>query len=417
MWDPFAEFQSAKLPNGLTVYAAHWPRRPWEAMGFLIHSGAAQDPIGLEGIAHFVEHVVVENTPFSLGEIEATFTDYGGRVNLGTTGYFYTYFNFFVPIDKELLKRAFSIFGYMLLSAKLEKSIDAEREIIINEFHQVYPDKLKFDLKMRERKAVYSGYWFERFATILGTPESIALIEQKDLQRYYDTHYTPANMSIVGVGGMTLEELIELLSQSPFALYKKGERTPLPKPITDVKPPLETRYVVEMSKYTKIPLKTGTYRSVTKIPGKIHGAVIAIMRNMVQTLLSEEIRERRSWAYEIYVSQYDFPEFCEFIIHCDSLKLQAIDEIEKLIEDCIASIENRKNLFEQVKRRLLAALFMSDTTAREVCDNALLDLARYQRIKSQKEIYNELEAVTINDIGKALKYLHPDRRWTLIIRP
>jgi len=44
MWDPYAEFESATLPNGLKVYAAHWAERPWQAIGFVIHSGAEQDP-------------------------------------------------------------------------------------------------------------------------------------------------------------------------------------------------------------------------------------------------------------------------------------------------------------------------------------------------------------------------------------
>ena len=58
MWDPYSEFRTATLPNGLTVHAAHWPGRPWESVGVLIHSGAEQDPFGLEGLSHFVEHLV-----------------------------------------------------------------------------------------------------------------------------------------------------------------------------------------------------------------------------------------------------------------------------------------------------------------------------------------------------------------------
>ena len=57
MWDPYAEFESATLPNGLTVHAAHWSGRPWQAMGVLVHSCAEQDPVGLEGLAHFTEHL------------------------------------------------------------------------------------------------------------------------------------------------------------------------------------------------------------------------------------------------------------------------------------------------------------------------------------------------------------------------
>ena len=243
MWDPYAEFDSAMLPNGLTVHAAHWPGRPWEAMGFLIHSGAEHDLVGLEGLSHFVEHAVSENTDVSKRDMEAFFEDCGGMANLGTTGYPYTRYHFFVPIDRAVLIQAFSMFGQMLLSAKLEKFIERERQVIIGEFHRYYPVKLKLDLAVREHKILYNGYWLERFVRPLGNPESVRRITQSHLQSYYDTHYTPVNMSIVGVGGMMLSELVELISESPFATSKKGVRTLTPNPATDVALPTETRYV------------------------------------------------------------------------------------------------------------------------------------------------------------------------------
>ncbi|OGF64414.1 hypothetical protein A2661_02630 [Candidatus Giovannonibacteria bacterium RIFCSPHIGHO2_01_FULL_45_24] len=417
MWDPYAEFQSAKLPNGLTVHAAHWPGRPWEAMGFLIHSGAEYDPVGLEGLSHFIEHVVSENANVSKKEMEAFFEDCGGMVNLGTTGYPYTHYRFFVPTDKAVLAKAFSMFGHMLLSAKLEKFIERERQVIIAEFHRHYPVKFKLDLDVREHKALYTGYWLERFVRPLGNPESVTRITQSELQSHYDAHYTPANMSIVGVGGMQLPELIELLSESPFTAQKKGGRTPLPTPATDVAPPSETRHVFEVSKHLTMPIEVCAYRSVAKIPGNINGRVIRIMKEMFNEVLFEEVRERRAWAYAIDSSRYNFRHFYEFSINCGALALKAIDDIEEVIEVCIASMADREDLFEQAKRRALASNFMTDPTGKGICDGALNDLAEDQRIMSLKELGDDLEHVTMSDVRGALQWLRPDRRWTLITRP
>jgi predicted Zn-dependent peptidase len=415
MWDPYAEFQSETLPNGLTIYAAYWPERPWEAMGFLIHSGAEHDPIGREGLAHFVEHLVSENANVSKKELIAFFEDCGGMVSLGTTSYPYTYYRFFVPTNKAIVERAFWIFGYMLLSAKLEKFIERERQIIIAEFQRKYPTKFQLDLAVRERKALYAGYWLERFVCPLGNPESVGRITQDELQSYYDTHYTPANMSIIGVGGMKLEELIELLYESPFATIKNGVRTPLPTPITDVAPPLETRYIFEASPI--IPIEVGVYRSVAKIPGNINEQIIRITRGMLNEVLNEELREQRAWVYAIESSYKNFRYFYEFSINCVEIPLNAIGEIEKVIEICIASLEDREDLFEQVKRRALANNFMIDQTARGICNNAINYLANYQRIISLAEIRNNLEQVTMNEVRDLLQWLRPERRWTLIIQP
>lgn len=417
MWDPYAEFQSATLPNGLTVHAAYWPRRPWEAMGFLIHSGAEYDPVGLEGLSHFVEHLVSENANVSKKEINAFFEDCGGMVSLGTTGYPHTHYRFFVPTDKTVLARAFSIFGHMLFLAKLEKFIERERQVIIGEFHRHYPVKFKLDLDVREHKALYAGYWLERFVRPLGNPESVGQITQSELQSHYDAHYTPANMSVVGVGGMQLSELVELLSESLFATSKKGIRTPLPTPATDVAPPSETRHIFEVSKHFTAPIEVGAYRSVAKIPGNINGRVIHVMKEMFNEVLNEEVRERRAWAYAIDSSRHNFRHFYEFSINCGALALKAIDDIEEVIEVCIASMGDREDLFEQAKRRALASNFMTDPTGKGICDGALDDLAEDQRIVSLAEIGNDLECVTMSDVRNLLQWLRPERRWTLITRP
>jgi predicted Zn-dependent peptidase len=419
MRDPYAGFRSAVLPNGLTVHAAYWPKRPWEAVGFLIHSGAEYDPIGLEGLSHFVEHLVSQNANIPKELISTFFENLGGLVNLGATGYPDTTYRFFVPADKAILAEALSMFGHMLLSVQIEKSIEQERQIIINEFRLHYPAKFRFDLDLRERKALYAGSWLERFVRPFGAPESIERITKNDLQLHYDKHYTPANMSIVGVGGMTLPELIELISKSPFAVSKKGMRTPVPVPMTNVVPPLETRYVFELLKYmaTETPVEACSYRSVAKIPGNVSAHTIRVFGKMLDKLLNEEVREHRAWTYSIGSLYWDLRYFHQFSINCGSLALKALDGIEEVVEDCIASIGDCEYLFKRTKERILAKSRITDSTGKDVCDVVLDDLANYQRIISLKEDMNNIEQVTMDDIRNLLRWLKRERRWTLITRP
>ncbi|MEI7750355.1 MAG: insulinase family protein [Candidatus Moraniibacteriota bacterium] len=417
MWDPYAEFESARLSNGLTVYSAHWPGRPWESVGCLVHSGAEHDPVGLEGLAHFVEHAVSQNAGIAKNELKKFFKDCGGMANLGITGYPYTQYLFFVPMDRRVIASAFSIFGRMLLTSELERQIEHEREVIIGEFNQRYPIRLGFDLSMRKQRALYEGYWLERFVRPLGNPESVGRIAAHDLQSYYDAHYTPANMSVVAVGGMRLPELLESLSESVFSIDKKGVRTPVPEVATGFALPAEFRHVLEMSEHIKAPLQAGSYSSTAKISGDINGYTVRIMKQMLSETLNEEVREKRAWTYDIDISQHDFRRFHEFSIYCGAFELRAIDDIEEVIEDCIISIGNREDLFERVKRNILASNLMIDMTGQGIRNNALDDLADYQRIISLAENGREFERVTMNDIRNALQWLVPERRWTLITRP
>lgn len=416
MWDPYAEFEMSVLPNGLTVYAVHWPGRPWEAMGFLVHSGAEHDPIGLEGLTHFVEHLVSENASITRKDMRAFFEDYGGKVSLGETRHPHTQYRFFVPADKAVISKAFSMFGQMLLAAKLDKSIEKERQVIIGEFHRRYDAKYKFDLEMREHRMVFAGYWLERMTMPLGSPESVLRISQEDIQSYYDRHYTPANMSIVGVGALKLEEIIQLLTESPFMISKKGIRTPLPNPIADINPPAENSYVFEISKHTLM-AEVGGYRSVAVIPGRINAQAVGLISGMLDDVLTDEVREHRTWTYNAGSSYFNHRHFYELSIYCEALALKALDEIENVVEDCISSLANQEELFEKVKKHNLAALLMLDFTGRGLCDDALEDLGRYQRILSLAEYLENIKRVNMSDIRNLLQWFKPQRRWTVIGKP
>lgn len=417
MWDPYGMFESVVLPNGLTVHAAHWKKMPWERVGILIHSGAISDPVGLEGVAHFVEHMVSENATISKDDIRAHFEDCGGAVMLGKTGYPSTCYKFFAPIDRSFLTGAFSIFGQMLLLAKLEKSLERERLLVIEEFNSQYPFEAKLELERREREMVFSGEWPSRSVRPLGHPDSIAKITQWDLQAFYNTHYVPANISIVGVGGLKLSRLVELISKSPFAMSRDGLRTPLMASLKQVPPPKETQHIFDISARLGIVAKNAEYRSVAKIPGNIGSQVIRIAGNMLTETLTKEVRERRAWTYDIGTSRNNLRYVHVFSVDCTALNPVALDSIEDVVIGCIDSIASDEALFKRTKQRALASVSMTDIDGNELRNESMNDLVTHQRIVSLKEFRGWVEKVTMDDIRGLLQWISPEQRWTLIKRP
>lgn len=415
LWDPYAEFQSEILPNGLTVYASNWPGRPWEAVGFLIHSGAEHDTAGFEGTAHFVEHLISRNTVIPYQDIKTFFENNGGKVNLGATGYPYTKYNFFSPKDKDVLEKAFFVFGNMLLSTKLEKDVEEQREVIVREFYQKNQNKHLSDVVKRGRQILYKDLCLGRSLSPLGSPELVKKITQRELQSYYDINYTPANMSIVGVGGMTLAELIDIISKSPFSVQKKGGRVLLPCGTTTNNPLVENRYIFDATKGGLGNLEAGSYESAAILPGITKYGAPRILEMMLSKILFQEIREKRAWTYNTYSESHYFQSFYSFSIICKALGCEALAGIEEAIDSCVASVEDREDLFMQTKQRILAD--MVDLDGRSVCNGAIGDLADYQKIISLSEDKQRVNLVTMDDIRELVQRLQPERRWTLIIRP
>jgi len=419
LYDPYAEFGSRRLPNGLSVHAAHWPNRPWEAVGFLIHSGAEQDPAGLEGLAHLTEHLVSQNAGRTKKEIRSFFEGCGGTVGLGRTSFSRTEFNFFAPADKGLLAEAFAIFGRMLIVAELTRSVDQEKTIVVGEFNRHYPNRIGLELDWRERSALYGDCWLGRFVRPLGAPPSIERIAQSDLRSFYDGHYAPANMSVVAVGGMTPDEIIELIAQSPFAENKPGTRTPLPEPTTSSPLPSEKRHVFVASERIAIGFSSdaGAYRSVARIPGIVDLYAIRALGRMLGEILTDEVRERRRWTYHIASVPYNYRHFCELAINCDALAANAVDEIEETVDACIGQAIDREDVFEKVKKRSLASMLMLDPTGREIRNRAIGELSDHGRIIPLGEERRAIEDLSMDDIRAVIPWIHRERRWTLVTRP
>jgi len=419
MWDPYAEFESITLQNGITIHVLNLPGRPFEAVGFLINSGSQQDPVGLEGLAHFTEHLVSYNAGMEKNDIDSFFHDCGGIVCLGETSDFYTNYKFFLPInDRIIVSKAFSIFGDMLISSNIEKNIEIERNVIIEEFNREYPLYFKFDLELKEQKALYGGYWLERSTSSLGNLDSIKKISQNDLQSFYDNHYTPVNIDIICVGGMTLSEVKKIILESSFAKNKIGVKTSVQGVVKKFADLLENFNVIDMSAYYgKDVLKAASYCSTANIPGDVSRSSISILDEMLSNILNHEIREKRSLTYDIYSDWSDFRHFYSFYIKCEAFSPTAVNDMEKIVCSCIESIPKRNDLFKQIKKRAIARSFMVDSTARGICDSAMYNISSFGKIVSLDEDRKNIERVEMSDIIDLLKWLTPERRWTVIGRP
>ena len=409
MWDPYADFQKMVLSNGLTVYALHMPKRP-QAMGFMVHAGAEYDPVGKPGVAHFAEHLVSKNLSIPHEDAEAFFEDQGGNVRFGSTGYPATEYSFFLPNDNSLVARGLDIFGEMLFSAKLEKRVEEEREIILREHEYHWKDQEKLTRIKMERETVYHGWWLERSYNPLGNPSSIKAITQPDVRQFYENHYTPANTSMVAVGGMEPDELFRLASESLLAAKKPGARIPQVQPAQTVEAPLHT-YCVQKSKDSAC-----SYRTVALVPGNAY-VKIEVLCKMLGKILDQEVRQKRQWTYAAGCGCYDFRHFHGFAAHCSDLAEENLPDMELLVNDCINRLHEAADLFEKIRNSLIKENGMRDWGIKALRNGAMQDLENFQRIITLSEYGRMLQTMTIDDIRGLLPWICPERRWTLICKP
>ncbi|MBU0997312.1 MAG: insulinase family protein [Firmicutes bacterium] len=156
-----------------------------------------------DGIAHFLEHMIFENTD---KDISKSFTEIGASVNAYTT-YNRTvyYFSTASPLEKGLNLLLETVFHPEFDSEQIEK----ERKIISSEI-QMYEDDLEQSLYYDTMKLMYKHHPIS--SDIAGTKESIAQINETVLKTAFDVFYHPENALLVISGDVDTDFVKDLVN-------------------------------------------------------------------------------------------------------------------------------------------------------------------------------------------------------------
>jgi len=110
----------------------------------------------------------------------------------------------------------------MLSLAFSEKSLEVQRNVVIEEFKQRYLNQPYGDVWLKLRPLVYKKHPY-RWATIGKTIKHIEDAQIEDVKAFFKKHYNPQN-AIMVVGGNVTTEQVKELSEKWFAPIPAGER-------------------------------------------------------------------------------------------------------------------------------------------------------------------------------------------------
>jgi len=391
--------------------------RPWIRMEIVVHSGAREDQVKMPGVAHFVEHCVSQNIPNRTHDSVKQFIEsVGGRAEYGRTNYLSTRYKFAVPADLSTFREVISIFGSMLLEARLEKDIERERKVIYREFNQRYPFLEKLEWDMTIRRSLFKGHRLETYNRPLGRPEGFLSATEADLQGFYDQHYTPANMSLVILGGLTTEEVIAELERSPFGKQKEGRRNPIPSMFNQFAIPMEQSHTVKMSDHVNFKVDQTGYKATWAFPLDFPRQARRVFNNVLGKILFDEVREKRGLAYSIGIDFEDLQDVCEYRIE-GQISPEATPYINELVRKCISMVPSRRDLFDRKLESCIKQCLMIDHSGAGLCGECAGELVNHHRIIPMQEVWDNLQKVTFEQMEEVVALLSPERQYTFITHP
>lgn len=199
-----------KLDNGMTVVVIPDTRAPVVTHMVWYKVGAADEPRGVSGIAHFLEHLMFKSTDkIPMGEFSKIVAKLGGQDN-AFTGHDAT--AYFQRISKDKLKTVMEMEADRMINLRLtEKEVLTERDVILEERRSRIENNPSAILEEQMDAALYYSHPYG--IPIIGWEHEMAKLSREDALAYYKHWYAPNNAILVVAGDVTPDEVKKLATE------------------------------------------------------------------------------------------------------------------------------------------------------------------------------------------------------------
>ncbi|HLI62086.1 MAG TPA: pitrilysin family protein, partial [Terriglobales bacterium] len=392
MVEELRNIQREVLPNGLTILTERMDHIRSVSMGIWIKSGSRHEDPNVNGISHFVEHMVFKGTTSRTAEDIARQVDsIGGNMD-AFTGKETICFN--VKVLDEHLPIAVDILSDMVLHPVFDvNEISRERGVILEEIKmdEDNPDYLVHEIFTQN---FFKGHPLGK--PILGTKETVRRFDQDSIWAYYGGKFSPGNMIISAAGNLKHQEFVELLRQR-FESLPAGSNG-----WHDVPPKINSRIILRNKKaleQVQICVGVPSYpishdrRYVTYILNTLLGGGMS-------SRLFQNVREKQGLVYSIFSELNPFRDTGMLSVYAGTSRESAPKVVRSIVNEFCAlkkepiSEEELKRAKDQLKGSLMLSL--ESSTAR------MSNLARqemyYDRFVTMDEIIERIQAVSAEDL-------------------
>ncbi|WP_425051415.1 M16 family metallopeptidase [Psychromarinibacter sp. S121] len=236
-----ADVTSYELDNGMEVVVLEDHRAPVVVHMVWYRAGAADEPPGVSGIAHFLEHLLFKGTDdMEANELSQTVARNGGSDNAFTNQ---DYTGYFQRVAADRLELMMTMEADRMRDLRLtEEDIVTERDVILEE-RSTRVDNNPNSMFIEQRMAALfqnSPYGIP----VIGWRHEMEALGMDDALAFYETYYAPNNAILVVAGDVEPEEVLALAEKH----YGPLEPTPgLGDRVRPLEPPqlAERRLVFE----------------------------------------------------------------------------------------------------------------------------------------------------------------------------
>ncbi len=210
--DSKSQLSHFKLDNGMEVLVIPDHRAPVVTHMVFYRVGAADEPRGKSGIAHFLEHLMFKSTEkIPSGEFSKIVSRLGGQDNAFTTQDATAYFQ---RVAKEQLPKMMELEADRMVNLRLtDKEVLTERDVILEERRSRIENSPSAIFGEQMDAVLYQNHPYR--IPVIGWEHEIAQLSREDALGFYKHYYAPNNAILVVAGDVTADE-VKALAQNTY---------------------------------------------------------------------------------------------------------------------------------------------------------------------------------------------------------
>jgi len=196
-----------KLPNGLTIVVEQMPIEAVN-LNVWINIGSAVESDDINGMAHFLEHMVFKGTPrLQSGEFERLIEQRGAVTNAATS-HDYTHY-YITTAPKDFAQLAPLQLDVVLNASIPDDAFERERSVILEEIRRSEDNPQRRTFR-RAIETTFEQLPYRR--QVLGPSSVIEQLKAQQMRDFHRKWYQPQSITAVAVGNLPVEELIEIVA-------------------------------------------------------------------------------------------------------------------------------------------------------------------------------------------------------------
>ena len=211
------KFERFKLENGLRVIVHQDKSTPLACINILYDVGSRDENPEQTGFAHLFEHLMFGGS-INVANYDEPLQRVGGENNAFTTN---DITNYYLTLPAENLETGFWLESDRMLSlAFSEKSLEVQRNVVIEEFKQRYLNQPYGDVWLLLRPLAYKVHPY-KWDTIGKEISHIENAKMDDVKSFFNRFYNPQNAIMVVAGDVEIDN-VKLLAEKWFSSIPKG---------------------------------------------------------------------------------------------------------------------------------------------------------------------------------------------------